>query len=73
MLLSRFTKSVPDMCPKAYRWVAEMQEIATFAGDDEATKAIYQGFALFFERLAADYAGERAEIAVLDGFLNSLS
>jgi L-threonate 2-dehydrogenase len=73
MLLSRFTKSVPDMCPKAYRWVAEMQEIATFAGDDEATKAIYQGFALLFERLAADYAGEHAEIAVLDGFLNSPS
>jgi hypothetical protein len=30
------------MLPKAYRWDAEMDEIAMFAGDD-ATAAIYRG------------------------------
>ncbi len=31
-MLARFGKAMPDMLPKAYRWVAEMREIAAFLG-----------------------------------------
>jgi L-threonate 2-dehydrogenase len=73
MLLKRFTKSVPDMYPKAYRWVAEMQEIAQFAGNDSATQAIYNGLASLFERLAQDYGNDRTEIDAIKSFLGGLN
>jgi L-threonate 2-dehydrogenase len=44
------------------------EEIATFAGGDEAAQAIYRGFALLFEHIAADDVGERADIAVIEAF-----
>src|ERR1700728_4730272 len=34
-LLSRFEEGIPDMYPKAYRWVAEMREIAAFLSEDK--------------------------------------
>jgi putative dehydrogenase len=69
MLFARFLTALPDMYPKAYRWVAEMQEIAEFAGGDDATRAIYEGLAELFERLASDSAGDREEVNRIDGFL----
>ena len=68
-LLARMTGTMPDMYPKAYRWVAEMEEIAAFAGEDAAAQQIYQGIARLYERLAADQAGSKTEIAALDAFL----
>ena len=68
-LLAWVTRSVPGMYPKAYRWVAEMEEIAAFAGDDAATRQIYQGIAALYARLAQDEAGPRQEIGALDAFL----
>jgi len=68
-LLARFAKTLPDAYPKAYRWVAEMQEIAEFLGGDEAAAAMFQGLARLFERLAADFAGDKAETGALDAFL----
>ena len=53
-LLQRFAKTLPDMVPKAYRWVAEMREIAAFVGEDSAASRMYDAFADFYERLAAD-------------------
>ena len=47
------------MLPKAYRWVAEMREIAAFLGDDAAGAAMFDGAARLYERLAAD--GEDTE------------
>lgn len=67
--LASLSRAVPNMYPKAYRWVAEMREIAAFARDDEATAMIFEGFARLFERLAADGAGDAREIAMLDAFL----
>ena len=32
-LLAWLTRQVPRMPPKAYRWVAEMEEIGHFVGD----------------------------------------
>lgn len=69
-LLSRFAGSLPDMVPKAYRWVAEMREIAAFLGDDPAGAAVFEGIAALYERIAADAAGARTEVAVIERFAN---
>ncbi len=68
-LLKGLARSVPDMYPKAYRWVAEMQEIAAFAGDDTSTRDIYMAISALYERLALDAAGPKREVARLDAFL----
>jgi 3-hydroxyisobutyrate dehydrogenase-like beta-hydroxyacid dehydrogenase len=68
-LLARFGKSLPDMYAKAYRWVAEMREIADFLGPDDPARLIYEGMAGLYERLAADVAGDKQDIAALDAFL----
>jgi hypothetical protein len=68
-LMAAFRRSVPDMFPKAYRWVAEMEEIAAFAGADAATQQIYQGMAALYQRLADDLDGNQAEIATLRAFV----
>lgn len=68
-LLARFEKGLPDMYAKAYRWVAEMREIADFLGPDDPARLIYEGMAGLYERLAADVAGEKQDIAALDAFL----
>ncbi|MGI4880769.1 MAG: DUF1932 domain-containing protein [Janthinobacterium lividum] len=70
-LLGLFERVVPDMVPKAYRWVAEMEEVAGFAGEeDAAARQIYHGIAAFYRRLAADRDGDGREIARLTGFLD---
>ena len=68
-LLKMFRTSVPTMYSKAYRWVAEMEEIASFAGEDAATREVYTGIARLYEKLAADYAGQKRDTATLDHFL----
>ncbi|OWJ65676.1 DUF1932 domain-containing protein [Inquilinus limosus] len=70
-LLARFGKGLPDMYAKAYRWVAEMREIADFLGPDDPARLIYEGMAGLYERLAADMAGEKRDIAALDAFLDT--
>lgn len=72
-LLSSLTRSVPGMFPKAYRWAAEMQEIATFAAEDAAAAEIYRGAAELYARLARDLAGERIELGRLEAFLAALN
>jgi 3-hydroxyisobutyrate dehydrogenase-like beta-hydroxyacid dehydrogenase len=67
-LLSRFEKSLPDMYPKAYRWVEEMHAIAEFVGADFPESVIYKGAADLFERLASEDAGPN-EVASINGFL----
>lgn len=46
--------NVPRMPPKAYRWVAEMQEIAAFIGGEFAEHRMYEGAAGLYARLADD-------------------
>ncbi len=55
-LLAKFAKGIPDMYPKAYRWVAEMDEIAAFLGADDPAADIFAGMAGVFQRLAGDRA-----------------
>lgn len=68
-LLQRYGKAIPDMYDKAYRWVPEMREIAAFLGEEHAEHRLFEGAAGLYERLAADNAGERAEIGALAAFL----
>jgi L-threonate 2-dehydrogenase len=42
------------MFPKAYRWVAEMEQIAEFIGDPATGAAIYEGAARLYEAISAD-------------------
>ena len=69
-MLAWFKRQLGTMPPKAYRWVAEMQEIAGFAGDDPAARELYEGAAEFYERFAEDFAGEKKDAAALAAFLN---
>jgi 3-hydroxyisobutyrate dehydrogenase-like beta-hydroxyacid dehydrogenase len=70
-LFGWLTRQVPGMYSKAYRWVAEMEEIAQFVGEDPAARSFYEGAAGLYKRLAADFEGERKEIAALDAFCKS--
>jgi 3-hydroxyisobutyrate dehydrogenase-like beta-hydroxyacid dehydrogenase len=67
----RLANALPDMLPKAYRWVAEMREIAGFLGPDHPAALIYEGFARLFEHVAADVEGEGTEAAKLVAFAAS--
>jgi len=62
------TRAMPKMYSKAYRWVAEMEEISGFVGEDPAAAQFFQAAARLYERIAADEAGERAECTALDTF-----
>src|SRR6185503_14908031 len=53
MLLNWMRGFVSRMPPKAYRWVAEMEEIAQFQEDDAAARDMYLGIAHFYQRIAA--------------------
>ncbi|MBC2777367.1 NAD(P)-dependent oxidoreductase [Parasphingopyxis marina] len=67
-LLGHFERGVPGMYPKAYRWIAEMREIADFLGDEEAGAMIYEGFARLYGYIAHDGEGAGEDQAMLDAF-----
>jgi L-threonate 2-dehydrogenase len=67
-LLAWLSRQVPAMFPKAYRFVAEMEEIAEFVGEDPAARQMYEGYAQLYERLAADLDGDKKEIDALAAF-----
>jgi 3-hydroxyisobutyrate dehydrogenase-like beta-hydroxyacid dehydrogenase len=62
------TRAMPKMYSKAYRWVAEMEEISGFVGEDPAAAQFFQAAARLYERIAADFDGKGAECAALDAF-----
>ena len=66
-LLAGFSKSIPDMFGKAYRWVAEMEEIADFTGNGPEHD-LYAAIALLYDRLGKDNARDKEEIAALASF-----
>ncbi len=70
-LLAYFQRSVPDMFGKAYRWVAEMEEIAHFTGGGPS-REMYEAIADLYERLAADNRGTRQDISALANFFEKL-
>src|SRR5580658_3273644 len=67
-------KQLEQMPPKAYRWVAEMQEIAGFVADDPGAHDLYEGAAHFYERFAQDFeSGDKKAAAALEAFLGKSS
>jgi 3-hydroxyisobutyrate dehydrogenase-like beta-hydroxyacid dehydrogenase len=67
-LLKWLTAQMPKMHSKAYRWVAEMEEIAGFLEHDPAGADFYRAAARLYGRIAHDHAGEGAECRALDAF-----
>ena len=79
-LLAELQKSQPQMLawlksylgtmpPKAYRWVAEMHEIADFVGDDPSGHELYVGAAHFYEQFARDFETDKvADTAIKEFF-----
>jgi putative dehydrogenase len=72
-MLAQFKQQLPMMPAKAYRWIAEMQEIAGFVGDDPAARELYEGAAHFYQRIAEDFSGDRQDVATLTAFLGKNS
>jgi 3-hydroxyisobutyrate dehydrogenase-like beta-hydroxyacid dehydrogenase len=68
-LLAWLTRQMPAMYSKAYRWVAEMEEIAAFVADDPAAHQMFEGYARLYERLAADHDGAKSETGALTTFV----
>ena len=64
-----FKRGLALMPPKAYRWVAEMNEIAGFVGEDPTAHELYEGAAHFYERIAADFDGGKKDVTALTEFL----
>lgn len=69
-LLRYLSNQVPSMYPKAYRWVAELDEVATFVGEEFPERDIFQAAARLYERIAEDLDDRKEEIDKLDRFLD---
>ena len=69
-MLAWLKRSLALMPPKAYRWVAEMHEIADFVGEDPAGHELYVGAAHFYEQIAQDFEGEKTQVSVLEAFMS---
>ena len=64
---------LPTMFPKAYRWVAEMEEIADFLAGDLPAQQLYHAMARLYERLASGAATpETGELAALAAFAKAV-
>jgi len=64
-----FDRQMPNMYGKAYRWVAELDEIGAFVGEEFAEHDMLTAAARFYQRIADDFDGKQDEVAVLERFL----
>jgi 3-hydroxyisobutyrate dehydrogenase-like beta-hydroxyacid dehydrogenase len=69
-MLAWFKRALAAMPPKAYRWVAEMHEIAGFVDEDPAAHELYKGAAHFYERIAEDFEADKKGVAALSAFFD---
>ncbi len=71
-LLAWIQKRVPEMYPKSYRWVAEMEEISAYLGEVPGGGEIYAGMARLYADLAESAktrGGKDNAIDALQAFL----
>jgi putative dehydrogenase len=68
-MLAWLKRNLSQMPPKAYRWVAEMHEIADFVGEDASAHELYVGAAHFYEQIAGDFAADKKAVSALEAFL----
>lgn len=71
-LLAWFNRMVPNMFPKAYRWVAEMEEISDYLGDRPESEA-FNGIARMYGLLAKDWDGEKRDTGALAAMFKATS
>jgi putative dehydrogenase len=76
-LAAALTKLLPDMFPKAYRWVAEMQEIGGFLNAVPGGAAGFESVSQFFQQIAiaaeSQDAAHREMTTVVEEFLRAAS
>jgi 3-hydroxyisobutyrate dehydrogenase-like beta-hydroxyacid dehydrogenase len=70
-LLGWLTRQTPNMYSKAYRWVAELDEISSFVGEDRPEHEMLAAAARLYERIAEDFEDGKRETGALDAFLKS--
>jgi putative dehydrogenase len=71
-LLAWIQKRVPEMYPKSYRWIAEMEEISAYLGELPGGGEIYAGMARLYADLAESAkarGGKDNAIDALQAFL----
>ena len=70
-ILGYVSKQMPRMYPKAYRWVAEMEEIAKFLEAYPGASQMLAGAARLYEQVAHDLETQRADgtVATIAEFL----
>jgi L-threonate 2-dehydrogenase len=68
-LIAWLTRQTPNMYSKAYRWVAELDEIASFVGEDRPEHEMLAAAARLYARIAEDFEGDKHETGALDAFL----
>jgi 3-hydroxyisobutyrate dehydrogenase-like beta-hydroxyacid dehydrogenase len=70
-VLGYVSKQMPRMYPKAYRWVAEMEEMSKFLAADPGASQMLAGAARLYEQVARDFADRKEDGAVstIEGFL----
>ncbi|MGH7125973.1 MAG: DUF1932 domain-containing protein [Stellaceae bacterium] len=64
-------RQMPNMYAKAYRWVAEMEEVAAFLGKPSPSAQMYEGVARLYGQLARSYEGDKKDTDALAEFLKS--
>lgn len=69
MLLAWFERQIPSMFPKAYRWVAEMEEIATFLKQQPNGETMFDAVAGFYAHIAG--ASGTSDVKALTRFFES--
>lgn len=62
-------RQVPRMPAKAYRWIAEMDEVASYVGKPSPSAQMFEGVARLYDQLARSYAGDRRDIEALEKFV----
>jgi L-threonate 2-dehydrogenase len=67
MLFAWLVRRLPAMFPKAYRWVAEMEEIGAFMGGPG--QQIFEGAAGLYARIAASQENGAGEVETLRRFI----
>jgi 3-hydroxyisobutyrate dehydrogenase-like beta-hydroxyacid dehydrogenase len=72
-LLRYSARQMPRMYPKAYRWVAEMEEIAKFLAADPGASQMLAGAAKLYAQIAEDFEKRAADgtVATIEGFLKT--
>ena len=61
-------RQMPNMYAKAYRWVAEMEEVSAFVGKPSPSSQMFEGVARLYDQLARSHAGDRKDIEALAKF-----